>query len=149
MFEDIIDYLTRLRGFTKIKILYIIRKTLILLLAADDNETNYLDKDVEMIACAPILERGTILAADEDGLALHATNMPWDSNALIYQRVVYVVMQNKIGTHPVWKFTAGQRRSKLGIVVYLICYNKLLGLRMVDNIASNLLSSIQALTYRG
>ena len=142
MFEDIIDYLTRLRGFTKIKILYIIRKTLILLLASDDNETNYVDKNVEMIARAPILERGTIASADEAGLALQATNGPWDLNALIDQRIVYVVMQQKIGTHPVWKFTAGQCQSKLGSVVYCICYNKLLRQSMIDNMASNLFSDI-------
>ena len=149
MFEDITEYLTRLRDFTKIKLLYIIRKTLIPLLSADNDENNYVYKDAEMIACATILERGTIAAADEDGLALHATNMPWDSNALIYQRVVYVVMQNKIWTHPVWKFTDVQRRSNVGSVVYWICYNKILGQSMVDNMDSKLLSDIQALVYRG
>ena len=44
-------------------------------------------------ARAPILKRGTIAAANEAGLVLQATNGPWDSNALIDQRVVYVVMQ--------------------------------------------------------
>ena len=53
-----------------------------------------------MIARAPILKRGMIAAADEAGLALQATNGPWDSNLLIYQRVVYVVMQTIFGTHP-------------------------------------------------
>ena len=45
IFEDIREYLTRLCGFTNIQLLYIIRKTLIPLLSADDNETNYVDKD--------------------------------------------------------------------------------------------------------
>ena len=142
MFEEIRDYLTRLRGFTKIQLLYIIRKTLIPLLSANDDENNYVDKDADMIACAPILERGTIAAADEASLALQATNGPWDSNALIYQRIVYVVMQTIFETQPVWKFTAGQRQSKLGSVVYCICYNKLLGKSMVDNMNSNFLSDI-------
>ena len=52
-----------------------------------------MDKDAEMIACTPILARGMISAADEDGLALQATNGQWDSNALIDQRLFYVVMQ--------------------------------------------------------
>ena len=52
-----------------------------------------MDKDEKMIACAPILERGTISAAVKAGLDLEATNGPWDSKALIDQRVVYVVMQ--------------------------------------------------------
>ena len=102
-----------------------------------------------IIARTPIVERGTIAAANEAGLSLQATNGPWDSNALIDKRVVYVVMLTIFGTHLVWKFTAGQRQSKLGSVVYWICYNKLLGKNMVDNIASSLLSDIQALTYRG
>ena len=58
-------------------------------------------------------------------------------------------MQKMFGTHPVCQFTAGQRQTKLGSVVYWICYNKLLGKSMVDNMASNLLSDIQDLTYRG
>ena len=95
-----------------------------------------------MIACAQILERGIIAATDEAGLDLQATNGPWDSNALIDKRVVYVVMQTIIGTHPVWKFTADQCQLKLGSVVYWICCNKLLGQSMVDNMAPNLLSNI-------
>ena len=102
MFEEIREYLTRLHGFTKIQILYIIRKTLIPPLSADDDDTNYMDKYVEMIARAPILKRGTIAAANEAGLALQATNGPWDLNALIDQRVVYVVMQTFLVTHSVW-----------------------------------------------
>ena len=109
MFEDIRDYVTRLCGFTKIQFLYIIRKTLIPPLSANDYDTNYADKDAEMIARAPILERGTIAAANEAGLSLQATNGPWDSNALIDKRVVYVVMLTIFGTHLVWKFTAGRR----------------------------------------
>ena len=93
IFEDIREYLTRLRGFTKIKLLYIICKTFIPPLSANDDETNYLDKDAEIIARVPILKRGTVAAANDAGLALQATNGPWDSNTLIYQRVVYVVMQ--------------------------------------------------------
>ena len=50
--------------------MYIICKTLIPPLSANDDDTNYMDKDVEMIAYAPILERGTIAAANEAGLAL-------------------------------------------------------------------------------
>ena len=57
-----------------------------------------MDKNVEMIARAPILERGTIASADEAGLALQATNGPWDLNALIDQRIVYVVMQKNWNT---------------------------------------------------
>ena len=45
-FEDIREYLTRLRGFTKIQLMYIIRKTLIPPILDDDDETNYVDKDV-------------------------------------------------------------------------------------------------------
>ena len=149
MFEDITEYLTRLRDFTKIKLLYIIRKTLIPLLSADNDENNYVYKDAEMIACATILERGTIAAVDEAGLALQATNGSWDSNALIDQRVVYVVMQTIFGTQPVWQFTAGQRQLKLDSIVYWICYIKLLRQSMVYNMDSNLLSYIQALTYQG
>ena len=93
MFEEIIEYLTRLRGFTKIQLMYIIRKTPISPLSADDDETNYVDKDADMIACASILKRGTIAADDEAGLDLQATNGTWDLNALIDQRVVYIVMQ--------------------------------------------------------
>ena len=59
-----------------------------------------MDKDAEIISRAPILERGMIAADDEAGLDLQATNMPWDSNALIDQRVVYVVMKFIFGTHP-------------------------------------------------
>ena len=92
-FEEIREYLTRLCGFTKIQHLYIICKTLIPPLSADDDETNYVDKDAEMIARAPILKRGTIAADDEAGLDLQATNGTWDLNALIDQRVVYIVMQ--------------------------------------------------------
>ena len=102
-----------------------------------------------MISCDPILERGTIVADDEAGLSLQATNGPWYSNALIDQRVVYVVMQTIFVTHPVCQFTAGQRQSKLGSVFYWIRYNKLLGKIMVDKMDFNLLSDIQALTYRG
>ena len=91
--EEIREYLTRLSGFTKIQRLYIIRKTLIPSLSGNDDETNYVDKDAEIIARAPILERGTIAADNEAGLALQATNIPWDLNALIDQMVVYVVMQ--------------------------------------------------------
>ena len=83
MFEEIREYLTCLRGFTKIKLLYIIRKTLIPSFSANDDETNYVDKDAEMIARAPILERGTRAAADGAVLALQATNGPWYSNAPI------------------------------------------------------------------
>ena len=93
MFEGIIEFLTCLRGFTKIQIMYIIRKTLIPPLSANYDETNYVDKDANMIARAHILEWGTIVAADEACLALQKTNGPWDSNTLIDQRVVYVVMQ--------------------------------------------------------
>ena len=100
MFEDIRKYLTRRRGFTKIQLLYIICKTRIKLLSAGDDETNYLDKDAEMIAHALILDRGTIAAADEAGLALQATNGPWYSNTLIDQRVVYVVMQTLFWNTP-------------------------------------------------
>ena len=73
-----------------------------------------------MIARAPILGRGTIVAAEEAVLALQVTNGPWDPNALIDQRVVHVVMQKSFVTHLVWKFTAGQRQSKFGSVVYWI-----------------------------
>ena len=45
-----------------------------------------------MIARTPIVERGTIAAADEACLALQATNGTWDSNALIDKRVVYVII---------------------------------------------------------
>ena len=135
MFEEIREYLTRLRGFTKIQLLYIIRKIHIPPLSSNDDETNYMDNYAEMIAHVPILERGAIAAADEVCLALQNTNGPWNSNAIIDQRVGYVVMQNIFGTHHLWKFTAGQRRSKLGSVVYWICYNKLLGQSMVDNMA--------------
>ena len=76
--------------------MYIIRKTLIPPLSADDDETNYVDTDAEMIVRAPILNRGKIVASDEAGLALHAKNWPWDFNALIDQRVMYVVMQKKL-----------------------------------------------------
>ena len=96
MFEEIREYLTLLRGFTKIQLIYIICKILIPPLSANDDETNYVDKDAEMISRAPILKRRTIAGADEAGLALQATNGPWDSNALIDQRVVYVVMQKKL-----------------------------------------------------
>ena len=99
-FEDIREYLTRLRGFTKIQLMYIIRKTPISLLSADDDETNYVDKYAETIARYPILERGTIAAANGAGLVLQVTKRLWDSNALIYQRVVYIVMQKRFGTHP-------------------------------------------------
>ena len=108
MFEEIREYLTCLRGFTNIQLMYIIFKILITPLSSSDYN-NYVDKDVEMIACASILERGTIAANNEAGLALQATNGPWYSNALIDQRVVYVVMKNVLGTHPVWQLTAGQR----------------------------------------
>ena len=108
-----------------------------------------MDKDAEIISRAPILYIGTIAAADEAGLALQATNGPWDPNALIDQRLVYVVMQTSFGTNHVWKFTAGQCQSKLGSVFYWICYSNLLGQSMVDNMDSNLLSDIQALTYQG
>ena len=54
IFEEIREYLTRLSGFTKILLLYIIRKTLIPPLSANDDETNYVDKDAEMVARAPI-----------------------------------------------------------------------------------------------
>ena len=57
--------------------MYIIRKTLIKMLSADDDETNYVDRDAEMIARAPILKRGTISVAYEAGLDLQATNWPW------------------------------------------------------------------------
>ena len=102
MFEEIREYLTCLHGFTKIKIMYIIRKTLIPPLSAYNDETNYSYKDAEIIARSPILERDTISAADEAGLDLQATNGKWNSNALIYRRVLYVVMQTIFGTHHVW-----------------------------------------------
>ena len=56
MFEGIIEFLTCLRGFTMIQIMYIIRKTLIPPLSANYDETNYVDKDANMIARAHILE---------------------------------------------------------------------------------------------
>ena len=40
MFEEIREYLTRLRGFTNIRLMYIIHKTLIPPLSYDDDETN-------------------------------------------------------------------------------------------------------------
>ena len=132
MFEEIREYLTSLRGFTKIQLPYIICNTLIPPLSANVDETNYVNKDAEMIVCAPILEKVTISAANEDDLDLQATNGLLDLNELIDQRVVYVVMPKTIGTHPVWKFTAGQRRSKLCSVAYWICYNTLLGKGMVE-----------------
>ena len=76
--------------------MYIIRKTLIPTFSDDDDETNYVDNYMEMIARAPILERGTIEATDEAVLALQATNGSWDLKSLIDQRVVYFVMQNKL-----------------------------------------------------
>ena len=149
MFEEIKEYLTRLRGFTKNKLLYIICNTLITLLSADDDETNYMGKDADMIARATILKRSIIGDSYEAGLALEATNAQRDSNALIDQRVVCVVIQISFGTQPAWQCIDGQSRSKLDSVVYCICYNKLLWQSMIDNIDSNLLSNIQALTYRG
>ena len=144
MFEDIREYLTCLFGFIKIQLLYIIRNTLIPPLSSDDDETNYVDKNAEMISRAPILDRCTIAATDKAGLALQATNEPLDLNAVIYQRLVYVFMQTVFGTHPVWQFTAGQCQSKIGIFVYWFCHNNILGKSMVNNMASNLLSDIQA-----
>ena len=76
MFEEIREYLTCLLGFTKIQLLFIIRKTLILSISSNGDENNYVDKDAEMIARAPIFERGKIAAADETGLDLQATNGP-------------------------------------------------------------------------
>ena len=70
MFEDFREYLTFLRGFNNIQLLYIIHKTLIPPLSANDDDTNYLDKGADMITCALILERVTIAAADEAGLDL-------------------------------------------------------------------------------
>ena len=81
--------------------MHIICKTFIPPLSADDDETNYVDKDADMIARAPILKRGTIEAVDEAGLALQATNRQWDLNSLIDHRVVYVVIQTIFGTKPV------------------------------------------------
>ena len=98
MFEEIREYLTCLLGFTKIQLLFIIRKTLIPSISSNGDENNYVDKDAEMISRAHILDIGTITAADEAGLALQATNGPSDSNALIDKRVVYVVMKKKLNT---------------------------------------------------
>ena len=57
--------------------MYNIRKALITPLSADDDETNYVDKYTDMIACAPNIKRGIIAAADEAGLDLQVTNGPW------------------------------------------------------------------------